>query len=154
MKLRSKYNPKKGAHPRTSIEAIEKRMLEHHECEQIVEHLQQKAKYWQREFEEGRLKKRSIMEDFWQDYIIIALLTYGAMRIREITEMELEGKRLYFDQGEGIYWCCLFPADHKNSGDRQYPLFSGSQQGELTKDFSEYLGSAEKVKKQGEGINL
>jgi len=141
MKLRSKYNPKKGAHPRTSIEAIERRMLEHHECEQIVKYLRQKAKHWQREFEEGRLIRRSRMEDAWQDYILIALLTYGAMRLREIKEMELDGKRLYFDQSESIYWCYLFPADHKTSGERQYPLFPGLQQKELTRDFSEYLQS-------------
>ena len=141
MKLRSKYNPKKGAHPRTSIEAIEKRILEHHECEQIVEHLRKRAKHCQREFEEGRLIRRSIMEDAWQDYILIALLTYGAMRIREIKEMELDGKRLYFNQDEGIYWCCLFPAAHKTSGERQYPLFPGRKQVVFTKDLSEYLQS-------------
>ena len=141
MRLRSKYNSKKGAHPQTSIEAIEQRMLEHHECEQIVEYLRKRAKYWQREFEEGRLIRRTRMEDAWQDYILIALLTYGAMRIREIEEMELDGKRLYFEQGEGIYWCCLFPAEHKTSGDREYPLFPGPKQVELTKELSEYLQS-------------
>ena len=107
MRLRNQYRPHRGEHPHTSVEALEQRLLEHHECEQIVQYLRLKAKFFQKEWDEGRLKNRAKMEDVWQDYFLIAMLTFGAMRQRELAEMELKGKRLYFDSEDGFYWCCL-----------------------------------------------
>ncbi|MFM1843446.1 MAG: hypothetical protein RLZZ490_2189, partial [Cyanobacteriota bacterium] len=121
MKLRSQYNPNEGHRPRTSVTAIEQRMLEHAECEQVVAHLRARALYFEQQFRDGH-EKREVMEDNWMDYLIIALLTYGGMRIREICEMALNQKRLYFNQLDGCYWCDLLPAEHKTSGDRDYPL--------------------------------
>lgn len=141
MSLRNQYRPHRGEHPHTSVEALEQRLLEHHECEQIVQYLRLKAKFFQKEWDENRLKKRARMENVWQDYLLIAMLTFGAMRQRELAEMELKGKRLYFDSEDGFYWCCLFPADHKTSGDREYPLFPGPMQKQLTEDLSEYLNT-------------
>ena len=141
MRLRNQYRPHRGEHPHTSVEALEQRLLEHHECEQIVQYLRLKAKFFQKEWDENRLKKRARMENVWQDYLLIAMLTFGAMRQRELAEMELKGKRLYFDSEDGFYWCCLFPADHKTSGDREYPLFPGPMQKQLTEDLSEYLNT-------------
>ena len=138
MIIRSQYNPKEGVRVRCSISAIEKRMLEHAECEQIVAYLRQKAYFFEEEYEEEENGKRPI-EDAWMDYLLIALLTYGGMRIREIYQMELRGKRLYYDETEGCYWCKLFPAEHKTSGDRAYPLFPGPLQEQLTNDFTHYL---------------
>ncbi|MEB3189166.1 MAG: site-specific integrase [Snowella sp.] len=140
MKLRSQYNPNEGHRPRTSVTAIEQRMLEHAECEQVVAYLRAKALYFEQQFKDGH-ETREVMEDNWMDYLIIALLTYGGMRIREICEMALNQKRLYFNQSDGCYWCDLLPAEHKTSGDRDYPLFPGPLQEQLTSDFTYYFKS-------------
>lgn len=137
MTIRSQYNPKEGKRVRSSVDAIEKRMIEHSECEQIVAYLRDKAYFFERQYQEGK-EKRSVMEDTWMDYFLIALLTYGGMRIREIYQMELRGKRLFYNTIDNCYWCKLFPAEHKTSGDRAYPLFPGPLQAQLTSDFSHY----------------
>ncbi|MEB3311063.1 MAG: site-specific integrase [Snowella sp.] len=138
MEIRSQYNPKYGLKVRTSPDAIEKRMMEHDECEQIVAYLRRKAIYIKQQWELGK-EKRQYMENVWMDYLLIALLVYGGMRIREIYQMELRGKRLYFNEAEGCYWCYLFPSEHKTSGDRAYPLFPGPLQQQLTDDLTCYL---------------
>jgi len=137
MKIRSQYEPKKGRCVRSSIDAIEKRMLEHAECEQIVAFLRQRALHFEEKYQLG-LEKQDVMEAAWMDYLLIAQLTYGGMRIREVTQMEYRGKRLYYDEAEGCYWCKLFPSEHKTSGERAYPLFPGPLQAQLTADFTHY----------------
>lgn len=137
MKIRSQYDPKKGRRVRSSIDAIEKRMLDHGECEQVVAYLRVRALHFEERYHDG-LEKREVMEDAWMDYFLISLLTYGGMRIREIYQMEYRGQRLYYDEADSCYWCKLFPAEHKTSGDRAYPLFPGSLQAQLTADFTHF----------------
>lgn len=139
MTLRSQYNPNKGSKPHTSPDAIKKRMLEHHECVRVVEFWEKQAKGLEKEWREEGKYSRRIVEDAWQNYLIITLLTFGAIRQREICEMNFDGRRLYHSEYDGAYWCKLFPSEHKTHGEREYPLFPGSKQQQLTNDFTHYL---------------
>ena len=139
MDLKSQYSPKKGEHPLTSTGALELRLLDYSQCVEIVKYYRQRAKFLQQEWEAGRLKKREVMEDAWQDYLLIALLTFNAMRAREIREMAFDHKRLVFNEAKNEFWCYLRSSQHKNSGKPYYPLFPGALKDVLTKDFAEYF---------------
>lgn len=139
MDLKSQYSPKKGEHPLTSTGALERRLLDYPQCVDIVKYYRQRAKFLQQEWEAGRLKKREQMEDAWQDYLLIALLTFNSMRAREIREMAFDHQRLVFDETKNEFWCHLRSSQHKNSGKRPYPLFPGALKDVLTKDFAEYF---------------
>jgi integrase len=59
----------------------------------------------------------------WQQYLIVAILTYCPVRQRELRELEL-GKTLFREQDS--YWVKLSPEGHKNGSKtgkgREYPL--------------------------------
>lgn len=141
MNLRSQYSLKKGEHPLTNNAALERRLLDYPKCVEIVKYYRQRAKFFQQEWEAGRLKKRKDMEDAWQDYLLIALLTFNGMRAREIREMAFDNQRLKFNEARNEFWCYLRPSQHKNSGKRPYPLFPGALHDILTQDFTEYFNT-------------
>ncbi|WP_072619176.1 tyrosine-type recombinase/integrase [Spirulina major] len=77
----------------------------------------------------------------WQQYLIVAILTYCPVRQRELRELEL-GKTLFREQNG--YWVKLLPEGHKNGSKtgkgREYPLPE-----QITQDLDDWL---EKIRSQ------
>jgi integrase len=149
-KLRAELAPYvKGDRRTTSPEAFDEKLLEMEECWKCVEYLRQCCA--ERDYY-GRKRSQSAVNDSWQDYLIIAILTYTPVRQLEIRNFKLGGNLKRKPNG---WWVSLKPEEHKNGSKtrkaREYLLFSGSMKEQLTQDldyYVEHIRSMEGVKHQ------
>ncbi|MBD2465367.1 site-specific integrase [Oscillatoria sp. FACHB-1407] len=133
----------------TSPEAFDEKLLEMEECWKCVEYLRQCCA--ERDYY-GAKRAQSAVIDSWQDYLIIAILTYTPVRQLEIRNFKLGGN---LKRRSNEWWVSLKLEEHKNGSKtrkaREYPLFSGSMKEQLTQDldyYVEHIRSREGVKHQ------
>ena len=121
----------------TSPEAFSKKLLDLEQCQEVVEYLRHCcSEKW------SDHKKRSLQSVLtsWQNYLIIAILTYTPVRQREIRELQIDKNLRREPDG---WWVTLTPDGHKTGAKtgkgREYPLFAGPAKEQLTRDMDEYI---------------
>lgn len=121
----------------TSPQALSEKLLEFEQCQEIVKYLRlccaEKTKC-------GDKRNQRTVINAWQNYLLLAILTYTPVRQREIREMEL-GKSL--KREETGWWVTLTADQHKTGSktgkSRAYPLFAGPMKEQLTHDLDTYV---------------
>ncbi|MBD3886225.1 tyrosine-type recombinase/integrase [Phormidium tenue FACHB-886] len=136
--LQAQYTPHiKDDRRTTSPKAFDEKLLELEQCWECVAYLRRCCA---ERTHVGMKRSLAAVIDAWQDYLIIALLTYTPVRQREIRSLELSGN--LHRQADG-WWVKLKPEDHKTGAktgkSREYPLFSGSMKEQLTQDLDYYI---------------
>lgn len=121
----------------SSAEALEEKLLTLEQCQEVVEHL--RCCCAERTFDGSKRPINAII-DSWQDYMIVAILTYTPVRQSEIRQLQID-KNLR--RNEDGWWVKLEPADHKTGSstgkNREYPLFPCHLKERLTKHLDLYV---------------
>lgn len=121
----------------TSTEAFSEKLLDLSACEEIVAYLRECCS--ERTACGTQRSTRAIIKA-WQNYLIIAGLTYTPVRQFEFTILELEKNLKRELDG---WWVTLAVDEHKTGSKtkkgREYPLFSGAMKEQLTRDLDEYV---------------
>ncbi|MEP0873098.1 tyrosine-type recombinase/integrase [Trichocoleus desertorum AS-A10] len=121
----------------TSQQALSEKLLTFEQCQEVVQYSRLSCA---EKSSCGEKRSQRAIVDAWQNYLLIAILTFTPVRQREIRELELTKS---LKREENGWWVTLTADGHKTGSktgkSRAYPLFSGPRKEQLTHDLDTYV---------------